>query len=631
MSTALKKFDKDCFNKKKKVIHKMKNFSKIIFVMLVLLSQTAFSSSSIQKMTPQQSLIQAIYSNDLTGAQAAIKNGATVNTPDASGATPLMQASLITYTTMPSVIPYLVLQGASLTAKDHNGCTPLDYALLGFTPTTIAFLENKNAPTGTNPLVNAINQNNIPALKKALKDGANPNLIITGQPLLVLLMSSNAESIVQIVEILLKSGANVNLQDSTGATALMYAAQEGNEPLVKTLITAGAKTTPQANQTYTATALIIAITAQTPSLPIIKILLKASDIKDSINLQDTSGLTALMWAAKTGNLAAVEALITAGADVTIVTPQEQTAFSVSAPNCKSVLQAAYQNTPIAKANDDLLSAVLNSNFSGVKNALAAGANPSHLVEYSGITRSMLILAIAFNYVAIAQELIAAKANLDFQDTTGGTALMYAVQTSNEALVKALITAGAKTTLQANQANQSSTALIIAVSTPTPSLPIIKTLLQAPDIKASINVQDTTGSTALMYAVQTGNKALVKALAKVKGINANIQDNTGMTALMYATSNNNGNINGNLLPILKLLIKIPGINLNLKNNYKNAPMQCSTNKWNQENPENTVMTGCTALDYIGSANNISTGQSSNNPSYYNDYTTFLTKVGAVSEL
>ena len=161
--------------------------------------------------------------------------------------------------------------------------------------------------------------------------------------------------------------------------------------------------------------------------------------------------------------------------------------------------------------------------------------------------------------------------------------------------------------------------------------MIKALLKSPTVSQNINKQDSTGTTALIYAARTGNEALVKDLVSVKGINANLQDNTGMTALMYATSNNNGNISGNLLPLLKLLIKIPGINLNLKNNYKNAPMQCSTNKLNQENPENTVMTGCTALDYIGnsSANNMPTTQNNNEPSYYNDYATFLTKVGAIS--
>ena len=95
--------------------------------------------------------------------------------------------------------------------------------------------------------------------------------------------------------------------------------------------------------------------------------------------------------------------------------------------------------------------------------------------------------------------------------------------------------------------------------------------------------------------------MVKALVGITGINANIQDNTGMTALMYAANNNNGTINGNLLPILKLLVKIPGINLNVENNNPTAIAQNAGFAY-------------TALDYAYAQT---------------QYEKFLTKCGAVS--
>ncbi len=761
---------------------KMKNFQKLTFVVIALLSHTAFAGTSVQKLSPQQALLQGLLQNNLAIVETAIKNGANVNTPDQFGTTPLMMISLATTPTMPSSIPYLVSHGASLTAKDPNGCTPLDYAFLGLTTETIAFLESKHAPIGTNALVNAINRNHIPEVEKLLQEGANPNLALGGNPLLTLLICGTTENYLHIAELLLKAGSkinekdclgqtslldavqaqnlnmvtllirykadvnipnptgmtplinavgtnnlpviqaliaagakttvqidqkhysdtalliaasqkfpslsiieallkapdikdSINIQDNNGYTALMWAIFSNNLPIIQALITAGAKTTPRAHQTQSlVTALLIAAGQQTPSLPIIEALLKAPDIKDSINLQDATGWTPLMWAASAnnlpiiqalitagakttpqnnqannsataliiaisqqtpslaivqallqatdikdsinlqsndkwtplmwatseGNLPIVKALLTAGANIKIATPQGQTAWSVSAANCKSALQEAY-NTPLIKANTNLLNAIFDGDLAGINSALAAGANPN--VDISKIMkRSLSLLTLVAgsnkikNHTAIAQALIAAIANHDFQDYHGATALIIAASDGNLELVNSLLTAGANPNFQTNAANFSATALTSAAIGNFTS--VVEALAKAPTISQSINKQDSTGATVLIYAAQAGNTAMVKALASIKGINANIQDNTGMTALMYASSNNNETINGDLLPLLKLLVKIPGINLNVINNHMNESVQCGPD-------------GCAALDYALSE----------------DYYNFLTNSGA----
>jgi ankyrin repeat protein len=742
-------------------------------VTLALCLHFASASSSAQKMSPQQALVEAINQENLTKVQVALKNEANVNTPNSSGTTPLMTLSLVTAPTMSPLIPYLVSEGASLTAKDHNGCTPLDYALLGFTPGTIAFLKSKNAPAGTNALVNAINQNNIPEIEKLLKNGANPNLVIGEGSLLTLLTCSTTPNSLHIAELLLKSGANVdekdmfgntplmnstgeenldmaklllhykanlnlqdhygqtalmiavnrknpslsiinallhapdstqsiNIPDKNGLTPLMYAVNSNNIPIAQALITAGAKTTPQASEEYySSTALIFALTNKTPSLPIVQALLHAPDITQSINLQDSTGYTALMWAVTNNNLSLtqmlvaagahttlqankanylttalliavlnqpislplvqallqapdiknsidmqdfsgytalmyavssnhlpltealissgarttpqsnqandrttalviavanqnqppslpltqallkasdsrqsinipdaagwtplmyaayrgsvpiVQALLTAGADVTYATPNGQTALSISQQNCTPALQAAYSQT----LYNDFFNAVATNDLAGVKKALAAKANPSYVVE----SCSMLIMAITQNNTAITQALIDAKADVNFQDNKGATALIYAAFNNNLDLVKALLAAGANPNLQTNAANGSTTALLLATKAGNEAM--VKALLKAPTISQSINTQDSTGATALIYAVQSGNTALVKALTQVKGINANLQDNTGMTALMYAAQNS-------LFPVLQLLVKIPNIHLNMQNMQSN---------------------------------------------------------------
>ena len=215
------------------------------------------------------------------------------------------------------------------------------------------------------------------------------------------------------------------------------------------------------------------------------------------------------------------------------------------------------------ADNNLVNAVLVSpNLAGVQAALAKGANPNLVVGLNSENHSsMLILAAEDNNTAIAEALIAKKANVNFQDDKGGTALIYAASNGNLELVNALLAAGANPNLQINAANNPTTALIVAAADNFTSVveALVKALLKEDSTisKKSINAQDYSGSTALIYAVSAGNEAMVAALVGVNGngIDANLQDNTGMTALMYAASSNS-----DLLPILQLLVKIPGINL-----------------------------------------------------------------------
>ncbi|MBR4984716.1 MAG: ankyrin repeat domain-containing protein [Proteobacteria bacterium] len=77
------------------------------------------------------------------------------------------------------------------------------------------------------------------------------------------------------IKALLQAGAEVNAKDKNGKTALMYAADSGNDETIKALLQAGAE----------------------------------------VNAKDKNGKTALMYAASTGNEDAIEALVKAGADL----------------------------------------------------------------------------------------------------------------------------------------------------------------------------------------------------------------------------------------------------------------------------------------------------------------------------
>lgn len=117
---------------------------------------------------------------------------------------------------------------------------------------------------------------------------------------------------VQIARALIEAGADLNLEDGHGATALYDAAYHQYEELSLLLIESGAdvntKTGIYIDGTYDNTPLHRASNQSS----VLKALLKAGA---NVSAKNSAGETPLHWACSDGNLEAVQALVEAGADV----------------------------------------------------------------------------------------------------------------------------------------------------------------------------------------------------------------------------------------------------------------------------------------------------------------------------
>ena len=131
------------------------------------------------------------------------------------------------------------------------------------------------------------------------------------------------QSELRYVERLLATGANLDIKDADGYTALIWASCRGQLEMVEKLLDAGAIV--NAKTEHGRTALLWA--SKYGHLEIVEKLIEAGA---NINIQDVEGSTALLLASEWGHLETVEKLIDAGANLDIQNKEGDTALMKAA-------------------------------------------------------------------------------------------------------------------------------------------------------------------------------------------------------------------------------------------------------------------------------------------------------------
>eukprot|EP00615_Pteridomonas_danica_P004382 CAMPEP_0114353956 /NCGR_PEP_ID=MMETSP0101-20121206/19058_1 /TAXON_ID=38822 ORGANISM="Pteridomonas danica, Strain PT" /NCGR_SAMPLE_ID=MMETSP0101 /ASSEMBLY_ACC=CAM_ASM_000211 /LENGTH=468 /DNA_ID=CAMNT_0001495063 /DNA_START=642 /DNA_END=2048 /DNA_ORIENTATION=- len=219
-----------------------------------------------------------------------------------------------------------------------------------------------------------------------------------------MLMKEISKEDISSVNLLLKYGANLEISDEYGDTALMWAVDGHNETIVKLLLEAGAD--KDISNRYGVTPLISS--ANHCDDVIMKLLI---DVGANIDLTDEDGDTALLHAVSSNAIKCVELLTNAGALLENISSDGKTAL----------LLASYEN-----------------NGACLKMLIDAGAN-IEAADQTGKTALML-----GDYKTMTH-LIHAGANINQIDRDGNTALMHLVihRPDDKKCMKLLIKAGVK--------------------------------------------------------------------------------------------------------------------------------------------------------------------------------------------
>ena len=213
----------------------------------------------------QSPLIDAVRNMDGAAARALLQQGANVDATESDGTTALLWAS---YRDDLESADLLIRSGASVNAANDLGATPLWAA----------------SQNGSAPMV-----------RRLLEAGADPNLsLLLGEtPLFVAARAGNPD----VVEQLLARGANIDARAARGQTPLMWTVAQKHSAVVSVLISGGADIHARSD-----------VWSQVMAVP-------PHGRLEYNKAIPHGGDTALMFAARVGDLTSAKLLVEAGANV----------------------------------------------------------------------------------------------------------------------------------------------------------------------------------------------------------------------------------------------------------------------------------------------------------------------------
>jgi uncharacterized protein len=201
-------------------------------------------------------LVKAVNTGDLQGVRSLIKSGTDVNAKSGDGSTPLLWAA---HASNLDIARALIAAKAAVDTPNDFGVTPLLAASRNGDSAMVELLLRAGAdpkrshPEGETPLLGAARAGSVPTVRLLLARGVDVNHAEKFQQTTALMWAA-AEGHLDVVDLLLEAGADPNRQGHVtslgtrhnadhptgGFTALMFAARNGNEAMVRKLLARGA-------------------------------------------------------------------------------------------------------------------------------------------------------------------------------------------------------------------------------------------------------------------------------------------------------------------------------------------------------------------------------------------------------
>jgi uncharacterized protein len=455
-------------------------------VMAVVAAMALTTWTAINLGQSNTRLAELVRTGDTAAALELLKKGTSGNSADPDGTTALHWA---VQQDDARLVRALLTSGAKVGAANRYGVTPLALAAVNGSPSMTEIL---------------------------LKAGANPNAA-SGEGETVLMAGARTGQ-PETLKLLLKAGADPNaVEGRFGETALMWAAGHDHGDAIRVLVAAGAK--PD-----TASSVI--------NLPNAKV-----DFSFAVGTAlPRGGFTALMYAARQGQLNAVTALAEVGANLNVVDPEGSTAIVIAIINAHYEVAARLaEKGADPNIGDAAGMAALYAAVDMMHPASLTNRPPQ--VRTGRLSAADLVMVLLKNRadpnVALKAPLLMRQHNAgDASLGAGATPLMRSAKALDIDIVKALLDHRAD---PSRKLANGTTTLAVALTGRgarqlTPETPMYQAVKMMLDHGADVNAV-TNGSTLLHTNLDRG-EAFVRLLVE-KGAKLDVKDGTGRTPLDIA--------------------------------------------------------------------------------------------------
>jgi len=459
----------------------------IVLVLLLASVQAGFGAGAPDAANAAQN-------RNMEALRALLKQRADVNAAQADGTTALHWAAHWNDT---EAVNLLIRAGAKVDAVNRYGATPLSEAVIAGSETMVESL---------------------------LKAGASPKTLTTESGETVLMTAARAGN-VDAVRILLERGADVNARETyKGQTALMWAAAERHPDVVKLLMAHGADWKVRSVDRET----------RPPRL----------SAASSISPIARGGFTALLFAAREGDIESAKAMLDAGNDINYGDIDNTSALVVGIMNkqytfARYLIERGGDPNVVDAYGRTALYAIVdirNQDWSTLPNRKAEDPLPSLEILKDLLARGAKV------DLALTKPL-PGRSGMDSGDTTlgdGATALMRAARSGDATAMRLLLEKGANPKLTTRDGNN---ALLFAAGvgyrdknttgTEAQALEALKVAIETGlDLKAGNN----RGETPLHGAASRGADTIVQFLVD-RGAALQAKTKQNFTPLDYALGKN----------------------------------------------------------------------------------------------